>query len=242
MVPLTILVVDDDELSRDLLQILLTHEGYDVETVGSGDQALQLLESGRHTDVVLADLQMPGRSGNTLAGNLRASSPAPRLLLAMSGSRPAADQIEGYDGFLLKPFTMQALSAAIAAKDNATAGATAHTNAATHPVLDTEIYNKLKTAMKPENLEHLYTLCLDDIARRLATMRSSASEGDDAAYRREAHAIKGGCGMVGALELQSIAATQENAGISANYLATLDEIAAATERLKRILIARRNHT
>jgi HPt (histidine-containing phosphotransfer) domain-containing protein len=73
-------------------------------------------------------------------------------------------------------------------------------------------------------------------------MRSSASAGDDAAYRREAHAIKGGCGLVGALELQSIAASEENAGITANHVATLDEILAAAERLKRMLVAQRNHS
>jgi HPt (histidine-containing phosphotransfer) domain-containing protein len=138
---------------------------------------------------------------------------------------------------------METLTAAIArANDAAMRDTTTQAETVTHPALDTETYNRLKAAMKPEKLEQLYTLCVDDIARRVATMRSSASAGDDAAYRREAHAIKGGCGMVVALELQSIAASEENSGISANYVATLDEIAAATERLKRILIARRNHT
>ncbi|HEY9137427.1 MAG TPA: response regulator, partial [Terriglobus sp.] len=234
MVPLTILVVDDDELSRELLRILFTSEGYAVETADSGEEALQLLAGASHVDVVLADLQMPGLSGSTLAHSLRASSHAPRLLLAMSASEPAADQIASYDSFLLKPFSMEALAAAIAINDHAKTDAT---DAATHSVLNMETYNKLKTVMTPEKLEQLYALCLDDVTRRVAIMRASASAGDDTTYRREAHAIKGGCGMVGAHELQTIAASEENTGLSANYVATLDEIAAATERLKRMLVA-----
>ncbi len=238
MVPLTILVVDDDELSRDLLRILLTREGYAVAAAGSGDEALQLLENPNHVDVVLADLQMPGSSGSALAYSLRASSHAPRLLLAMSGTEPAADQIAGYDNFLLKPFSMETLSAAITSNVPAKADTI---GAATHPILDMETYNKLKAAMKSEKLEQLYALCLDDVTRRVAAMRASASAGDDTAYRHEAHAIKGGCGMVGARELQTIAASEENAGLSANHVATLNEIAAALERLKRMLVAQQKH-
>ena len=240
--PLTILVVDDDELSRDLLRILLTHEGYAVETASSGDEALHLLAGASHIDVVLADLQMPGIAGSTLAYSLRVSPGEPRLLLAMSGSQPLAKQIAGYDGFLLKPFTMESLTETIRAKDSASTDPTKQVNAATHPALNMETYNRLKAAMKPEKLEQLYALCFDDVTRRVAIMRASVSIGDDTAYRREAHAIKGGCGMVGALELQGIAASAETDGIHANHVATLDEITAATERLKRILIARRNHT
>jgi HPt (histidine-containing phosphotransfer) domain-containing protein len=86
-------------------------------------------------------------------------------------------------------------------------------------------------------LEELYELCLSDAQARIAGMRRSASEGDDAAYRREAHAIKGGCGMVGAAELQSLATSMEERGLSdANHVASLDEFMLACERLRRILI------
>jgi HPt (histidine-containing phosphotransfer) domain-containing protein len=69
-------------------------------------------------------------------------------------------------------------------------------------------------------------------------MRQSASEGDDDSYRKEAHAIKGGCGMVGALELQRLATSMEERGLGdANHVASLDEFMLACERVRRILIA-----
>jgi HPt (histidine-containing phosphotransfer) domain-containing protein len=69
-------------------------------------------------------------------------------------------------------------------------------------------------------------------------MRLAATDGDDAAYRREAHAIKGGCGMVGASELQNLAASLETRGLNdTDYVSSLDEFTLACERLRRMLVA-----
>jgi HPt (histidine-containing phosphotransfer) domain-containing protein len=68
-------------------------------------------------------------------------------------------------------------------------------------------------------------------------MRQAASSGDDAAYRKEAHAIKGGCGMVGAVELQRLATSMEERGLCDDDVATLDEFMVSLERLRRILVA-----
>jgi HPt (histidine-containing phosphotransfer) domain-containing protein len=69
-------------------------------------------------------------------------------------------------------------------------------------------------------------------------MRQAASDNDDAAYKREAHAIKGGCGMVGALELQTLATSMEERGLSDDHVASLKEFIGACERLRGMLIAR----
>jgi HPt (histidine-containing phosphotransfer) domain-containing protein len=69
-------------------------------------------------------------------------------------------------------------------------------------------------------------------------MQQAASGNDDAVYRREAHAIKGGCGMVGALELQRLATSMEEHGLSGDHVASLKEFVAARERLRGMLIAR----
>ncbi len=56
-----ILVVDDNADIRELLEILLTSEGYDVTLASSGEQALQLLHP--ELDLVILDIMMPGMSG-----------------------------------------------------------------------------------------------------------------------------------------------------------------------------------
>jgi CheY-like chemotaxis protein/HPt (histidine-containing phosphotransfer) domain-containing protein len=233
----SILVIDDDPVSRELLQLLLRRQGYLLSTADSGSQALHDLRitGAAIPQVILADLQMPGISGAHLATDLREICGQELVLIAMSASLPDEAVIRGYNAFLSKPFTMEQFAAAIERR-----GAVQLKDAARNteaPVLATEVYRKLSESMPPEKLEKLYLFCLEDADKRLNAMRQAAEQGDDAVYRSQAHAIKGGCGMIGARELQSIATKMENTGLTANHVATLDEFMLASERLKRMLYA-----
>jgi len=238
--PFRLLVVDDDALSRDLLALLLTREGYTVDVLDSGDAAFEAL-SQRHVPVpdgILADLQMPGTSGSLLARELRQICGNAIRLIAMSASDSPANALDGFDAFLTKPFTMEALAMALTANHSIPNGPgdLVRQNVT---VLDQTIYDRLAGSMRPESLDQLYALCLTGAQRREASLRKAASQGDEASFRREAHALKGGCSLVGAIELQMIAATLETSGIPANYVATLDEILLACDRLQRMLVARK---
>jgi CheY-like chemotaxis protein/HPt (histidine-containing phosphotransfer) domain-containing protein len=236
MAPVQILVVDDDALSRQVFALLLHSAGYSAETADSGDAALLYLQTAHPLpQVVLADLQMPGTTGNELARQLRRLCSPSTMLLAMSASAPDDESDREFDGFLLKPFTMETLAAAIS---GATPGATKGSNGARATVLDDAVYRKLAESMRPSQLEQLYALSLTDAKGRLAAMQRAASESDDAAYKREAHAIKGGCGMVGAIELQMLATSMEKRGLSDDHVASLNEFIVACERLRRMLVER----
>jgi CheY-like chemotaxis protein/HPt (histidine-containing phosphotransfer) domain-containing protein len=235
VMPVRVLVVDDDALSREVLALLLHGAGYAVESSNSGDAALLHLESTRtRPQVVLADLQMPGTAGNDLARRLR-SLCGPAMLLAMSASEPGDKSDREFDGFLLKPFTMETFAAAIAGKTAEAVKGPDNTNMV---ALDETVHQKLAGSMRRPQLQQLYALCLTDAEARLVVMRRAASNGGDAAYKREAHAIKGGCGMVGALELQTLATSMEERGLSDDHVASLKEFIVAHERLRRILVAR----
>jgi CheY-like chemotaxis protein len=234
--PVQVLVIDDDALSREVLALLLDGAGYSVETADSGDTALLHLQTAHlPPQVVLTDLQMPGTTGDELAQALRGLCGPATTLLAMSATAPDDGSDRGFDGFLLKPFTMETFTAAIAGK---TAKAAKKPNGAAAPVLDEVVYTKLAGSMRPSRLEQLYALCLADAETRLATMRQAASGDDEAAYKREAHALKGGCGMVGARELQTLATSMEERGLSDDHVASLKEFIVACERLRGMLIAR----
>lgn len=235
MMPVRVLVVDDDALSREVFALSLHGAGYAVETADSGDAALRHLQTARPLpEVILADLQMPGTTGNELARRLRHLCGPETMLLAMSASAPDNGSAQEFDGFLLKPFTMETFSSAVAGKTASTAKNFTTSSAA---ILDEAIYRKLAVSMRPPKIEQLYTLCLTDAEARLAKMRLAASTGDDAMYRKEAHAIKGSCGMVGATELQTLATSMEKRGLSDDHVASLDEFILACERLRRILDA-----
>jgi CheY-like chemotaxis protein len=235
VVPVQILVVDDDAVSREVIALHLEAAGYAVETAESGDAALlRLGAAGSPPAVVLTDLQMPGIAGAELGRRLREVCGAGTVLLAMSGSKPEEAVRREFDGFLSKPFAMEALTTVIAGSAPSAEGAVG----GDIPALNEGVYRKLAGAMRRERLEQLYALCLSDAEARIVAMRRSASIGDDAAYRKEAHAIKGGCGMVGAAELQSLATSMEERGLAdANHVASLDEFMVACERLRRILVA-----
>jgi CheY-like chemotaxis protein len=234
--PVQILVVDDDALSREVLALLLHGAGYAVETADSGDASLLHLQTANLLpQVVLTDLQMPGTTGNELAVGLRGLCGPATMLLAMSASTPDDGSDREFDGFLLKPFTMETFTAAITGK---TTKVVKEPNGAGATVLDEVIYSKLDRSLRRPQLKQLYALCLADAERRFATMQQAASGNDDAAYRREAHAIKGGCGMVGALELQTLATSMEERGLSDDHVASLKEFIVACERLRGMLIAR----
>jgi CheY-like chemotaxis protein len=234
--PVQVLVVDDDTLSREVLALLLHGAGYAVETAESGDEALLHLQTMHLLpQVVLTDLQMPGTTGNELALRLRGLCGPATMLLAMSATAPDDGSGHEFDGFLLKPFTMATFTAAIEGK---TAEAAREQNSMTATVLDEVVYSKLTGSMRRPQLKQLYTLCLADAETRLALMRQAASIGDDAVYKREAHALKGGCGMVGALELQTLATSMEEQGLSDDHVASLKEFIVACERLRGMLIAR----
>ncbi len=243
---LRVLVIDDDDLSREVFALMLNSAGYAVETADSGDAALSHLQAGGlKPEVVLTDLQMPGTTGSELARRLRALCGLATKVFAMSASVPDEETDDAFDCLLLKPFTAEIFAAAVArASPPATKKSAAPTGNALHQTsldqtsLDHTIYDKLAASMKPAQLNKLYDLCLADTDKRLAVMRQAASDGDDPTYKREAHAIKGSCGMVGAVELQTLATSMEKHGLSGDHVASLKEFLVACERLQGMLIAR----
>ena len=100
-----ILVVDDDDRLRDLLQRYLGEYGFRVSTASSAAEARVAL-SGLDFDLLVLDLMMPGESGLELTKDLRRTKTLPILLLTAMGE--AADRIAGLevgaDDYLAKPF------------------------------------------------------------------------------------------------------------------------------------------
>ena len=83
------------------------------------------------------------------------------------------------------------------------------------PVLDETIYRKLTGSMPAPQLKEMYSMCVNDARARIVSMRQTlATARDSAQFIREAHAIKGSCGMLGATELHRIAAGLETSGLA----------------------------
>lgn len=100
-----LLVVDDDERIRGLLQKFLIRSGFMVTVARDAAQARRLL-AGLEFDLIVLDVMMPGEDGISLTRDLRTRMQVPILLLTAKGE--AANRIEGLeagaDDYLVKPF------------------------------------------------------------------------------------------------------------------------------------------
>ncbi|HEX2037942.1 MAG TPA: response regulator transcription factor [Chloroflexota bacterium] len=107
-----VLVVDDEETIRDLIEMGLRYEGYEVQAVADGEAALAAVQRWR-PHLVILDRMLPGMDGLEVCRWLRAKSDALVLMLTARGE--VDDRVEGLesgaDDYLPKPFKFKELLA-----------------------------------------------------------------------------------------------------------------------------------
>jgi len=111
-----ILVVDDEEPQRRVLAGFLRKTGYEVEAVGSAEEALALV-AARTVDLVLTDIRMPGQSGVELLEAVRAVNPEiPVVLMTAYGTVASAVSAmkRGAADYLAKPVDLDELEVLVA--------------------------------------------------------------------------------------------------------------------------------
>lgn len=113
----SILVVDDERSMRDFLKILLTREGYEVETAANGDAALQLL--ARQTfQLVITDIKMDGMTGLELLNSIKEQNPALPVVIITAFASPD-DAVyamkNGAFDYISKPFNVDEIKSVIVA-------------------------------------------------------------------------------------------------------------------------------
>jgi two-component system phosphate regulon response regulator PhoB len=112
-----ILVVEDEEALTTLLRYNLDAEGYDVETVGRGDDADTRLKE-RVPDLIVLDWMLPGLSGIELCRRLRARPETRSLPIIMLTARGEESErvrglATGADDYIVKPFSVPELLARV---------------------------------------------------------------------------------------------------------------------------------
>lgn len=105
-----ILVVDDDESIREMLDLSLSAEGYDVRCAPNGAVALALLQEWT-PQLVLLDMKMPVADGWAFARAHRELSPPKPPVVVLTAARDAVQWAEeiAADGVLAKPFDLDNL-------------------------------------------------------------------------------------------------------------------------------------
>jgi DNA-binding response OmpR family regulator len=105
----SVLIVEDDEDLREILQDILKRLGLSIQMASDGEMALKLIKINQF-DLVLSDVSMPKKNGFTLLQDLRNDPDIvqPKLCFISAGIDASDDNVRllagKFDGILLKPF------------------------------------------------------------------------------------------------------------------------------------------
>ena len=112
-----VLIVDDEEKNRTLLEIMLEPEGYVLSTAGSGNEALAVIARDL-PDLVVLDVMMPGMNGYVVAARIKENARTRSIRVLMLSSLDDRNSRThgmgaGADGFLTKPVDRTELCAKV---------------------------------------------------------------------------------------------------------------------------------
>jgi len=100
-----IMVVDDDQDLAEMLGIVLTGAGYEVDLVSRGDEVMPLF-TAQNPDLILLDVMLPGLNGVEVCKLIREKSMVPIVMLSAKGDKQdvVAGLEAGADDYMVKPF------------------------------------------------------------------------------------------------------------------------------------------
>ncbi len=111
-----ILLVDDEPNNRDALSLLLTGAGYQVDAVGTGEEAIQILQQTPYA-IVVTDLFLPGVSGIDILKKVKSEAPYTNVIL-ITGNASAETAVEamkeGAFDYITKPVDFEKLKILVA--------------------------------------------------------------------------------------------------------------------------------
>jgi CheY-like chemotaxis protein len=195
--------------------------------------------------VILMDAQMPGLSGTRLIAELRSRGKA--ALFAISASNPPADVAAAADGFLLKPFSADALRKLLKQHRTQTRPLVASAGESfldpSQPIVKAETLAQLREMMPEASVREIYAAIVADLTLRQSALEVALAKGNAAEIRRIGHAISGGCGMAGALQAARLGALIESGVLEGegnqldNNSSVLRDLRSAARNLERMLEA-----
>jgi two-component system cell cycle sensor histidine kinase/response regulator CckA len=108
----TVLIIDDEDLVRDVVARMIEDLGYSAVAARDGETGLDLIEQ-RMVDAVLVDMTMPGMTGADVINTLRARYPGLPVVLCSGYDRARTGGVSA-DAYLPKPFRIEALERTLA--------------------------------------------------------------------------------------------------------------------------------
>ena len=218
-----ILVVEDNSLNQLVAEGVLSRLGYQVHSVSNGLEAVQALEAGRYS-AVLMDCHMPVMDGFTATREIRRNQAnGPRIpIIAMTAGALAEDRdrclAAGMDDYVSKPVDLEALKAVLArwvTEQRSTTDEPASTGEAVaeEPAIDQDRLESLRALQGPDGsslLDSLIEAFLRHSDGLLGKLKDAARVGDDERLAAAAHELKGAASTIGATQVAALAGEIES--------------------------------
>ena len=215
MIRLKILVVDDDEMSRRMMRLLLTREGHDIQVAANGVEAVEAVKEQKF-DIVFMDLQMPIMGGVEASQAIREWENGGRhtYIVALTASfMPEEGRLlydAGIDNYISKPFEVDHIQKLLGVLSSAD-----HIQIAPEegphglPVFGNVLDIRKGTLRVGGDLQTYKELLIDfvqGLPERIQALEQLFLQQDREALSRAAHNLKGISANLGALELSEWAA------------------------------------
>lgn len=108
-----LLIIDDDDILRGLLQKFFTKIGYQVSVAKNGKEGISLFKSSYDFDAVITDIDMPGMDGFAVSHLIRNSKKPHIPIMAITGRGLFSFQNNKFDIVLSKPFSLDNLESKV---------------------------------------------------------------------------------------------------------------------------------
>jgi DNA-binding response OmpR family regulator len=167
-----VLVVDDNEMNRDMLSRRLRRQDYEVEVAENGEQALSMVKQ-KNYDLVLLDIMMPNISGYEVLESIKADPQTQNLPVIMISAVDDLDSVVrcielGAEDYLFKPFNPVLLKARVGASLSKNRGSMDSAKIRTH--VDT--IQSAVESLKVGGLDRSLQSHLDTIQTELDSIKS----------------------------------------------------------------------
>ncbi len=217
-----VLVAEDNVVNQKVAARILERLGYAVDVAATGNEAVAAV--GQHTyDAILMDGQMPHTDGFEATRVIRAMEGTRHTpIIALTASAMQGDRerclAAGMDDYVSKPVGPEQLEAVlrrwIPALDSAGWESPRPPDwvERTGGAVDWDVLAELLAMTKPEFLQELLGIFVQDSRVMLADLRRAHEAGDRAEWRRIAHKLRGSCATIGARRMMKLTAEIEELG------------------------------
>lgn len=222
-----VLVAEDSRANQIVAAALLRRAGYAVEIVEDGEQAVSRAAEGGF-DLILMDLQMPGRTGIEATVAIRAlkGEPGRVPIVAMTAAARPEDREAclqaGMDGYVPKPVDRAGLLASVEAAlagraparpDAPPAPRPAPRPAQGGPLIDQALIAEMRATVGAERMAHLVSIFAEETEARVAKLAAAVAAADFPAIGHLAHGLRSAAGTFGATALTEAARRLEEAAL-----------------------------